>query len=101
MNRKYIGMIAILIPLVCLCAVVTYFLPPVHDRLAWRVDEAMLRVGYALNPPARQVFVPQQATQPAGLPKPAVTVIGAAEPAALLQTPTATIVSASPTSRSL
>ena len=58
--RKYIPLIAILIPALCLCAVVVFFLPPVHDRLAWRIDEAVLRLRYTLNPPARQVFLPQE-----------------------------------------
>jgi hypothetical protein len=42
-----------------------YFLPPVHSRLAWRVDEAVLRVKYALNPPAEVVFIPQGTALPA------------------------------------
>jgi tetratricopeptide (TPR) repeat protein len=58
--RKYLPIFAILIPALCLCAVVVYFLPPVYDRLAWRVDEVILRLRYTLNPPARQVFVPQE-----------------------------------------
>ena len=35
-------------------------MPPVNDRLAWRVEELSLRVGYLLNPPAKAVFVPTQ-----------------------------------------
>ncbi len=71
--RKYLPLMAILIPALCLCVVVVYFLPPVHDRLAWRVDEAVLRLRYSLNPPAQQVFVPQEglaapATQVTALP---------------------------------
>ncbi len=46
-----------------------YFLPPVHDRLAWRVDEWVLRIKYTLNPPQAVVFTPQQE---AALPAPAV-----------------------------
>lgn len=90
MQKKYFAFLAILIPLLCLCAVVTYFLPPVHDRLAWRLDDAMLRVGYALNPPEKQVFVPQQSTLQADLPQPVVTVIGGAGPTAPAPTPTFT-----------
>jgi tetratricopeptide (TPR) repeat protein len=71
--RKNLPLIAILIPALCLCAVVVFFLPPVHDRVAWRIDEAFLRLRYSLNPPARQVFVPQEgqaaaSTQVAVLP---------------------------------
>lgn len=50
-----------------LLGVIIYNLPPVHDRLAWRVDEAILRVKYALNPPEQVVFVPQNTALPAPL----------------------------------
>jgi tetratricopeptide (TPR) repeat protein len=78
---------AILIPALCLCVVVVYFLPPVHDRLAWRVDEAVLRLRYSLNPPAQQVFVPQE-----GLAAPATQVIALPSATSTLPpfTPTAT-----------
>jgi tetratricopeptide (TPR) repeat protein len=58
--RKNFLLAVVLIPAVCLCAAGFYYLPPVHDRLAWRVDEAVLRVQYQLRPPAKQVFTPQQ-----------------------------------------
>lgn len=45
-------------------ALVAYNLPPVHDRLAWRIDEWVLRVKYALNPPEQVIFVPQDAALP-------------------------------------
>jgi tetratricopeptide (TPR) repeat protein len=60
MSRKFALTLALAIPLCCLCAVSTYFLPPVHDRLAWRIDELVLLVKYKLNPPEKEVFVPQQ-----------------------------------------
>ena len=60
MSRKLTLTLAIAIPLFCLCAVVTYYLPPVHDRLAWRVDEFVLMVKYKLNPPEKEIFVPQE-----------------------------------------
>ncbi len=41
-------------------AVGIYFFPPVHERLAWRVDEVVLRIKYQLNPPAEEVFVPKE-----------------------------------------
>jgi tetratricopeptide (TPR) repeat protein len=59
-NRKTIILVA-LIPLLCLTSVGVYYLPPVHDRLAWRVDEAVLFLKYRLNPPAQAVFVPREA----------------------------------------
>jgi hypothetical protein len=57
-NKKWLLFI-VLIPLLCLGSVGLYFLPPVHDRLAWRLDELMLNLKYRLNPPAQAVFVPQ------------------------------------------
>jgi len=59
--RKIILLLIVLIPiLVCLCLVGIYFIPPVHERLAWRVEEQWLRVAYLLNPPAKAVFAPTQ-----------------------------------------
>lgn len=55
---------AVAIPILCLCAIGVYFLPPVHDRLSWRVDEFILRMLYTLNPPQEQVFIPTQLAAP-------------------------------------
>jgi tetratricopeptide (TPR) repeat protein len=55
---KTLRFLLIFIPVVCIISAFTYFLPPVHDRLAWRVDETVLRVKYALNPPEKVIFVP-------------------------------------------
>ncbi len=37
-----------------------YFIPPVHEKLAWRVDLLLSTIRYKLNPPEKAVFVPQQ-----------------------------------------
>ena len=47
-----------LIPLGLLLAVGVYFLPPVHDRLATRVDLLRTRIIYFFNPPNEAVFQP-------------------------------------------
>jgi tetratricopeptide (TPR) repeat protein len=57
--RKYWRLLILVIPFLCLVSAFTYYLPPVHDRLAWRVDEFVLMVKYKLNPPGKVVFVPQ------------------------------------------
>src|SRR5215212_10291488 len=44
--------------LILLCGLV-YNLPPVHDRLAWRVDNLRVAVRRFINPPEQVVFVPQ------------------------------------------
>jgi hypothetical protein len=43
-----------------LLGVVIYNLPPVHDRLSWRVANLSAEVRYFLNPPEQVVFVPQE-----------------------------------------
>jgi tetratricopeptide (TPR) repeat protein len=68
--RKAYLYILLAVPVVALLAITTYYLPPVHSRLAWRVDQAILRAKYAVNPPEEVVFVPR-----AGLKKPAVRTI--------------------------
>jgi len=53
---------ALLAPIIiCLGGAVLYNLPPIHDRLAWRVEAARAKVKYALAPPEQVVFVPQDA----------------------------------------
>ncbi len=60
--RKRILLLAIFIPAALLLMIAAYNLPPVHSRLAWRVDELRARVKYALNPPDEAVFIPQVTT---------------------------------------
>ena len=52
--------ILIAIPLALILAIGVYFLPPVHSRLAWRVDELRAQIKYALNPPDEAIFQPQE-----------------------------------------
>ncbi len=58
MRCRTIALIGIL-PVLCLLMVAAYHLPPVHDRLAWRLDNLLTQIKYALNPPEAEVFVPQ------------------------------------------
>ena len=48
------------IPILILLAILVYNIPFVHSRLAWRLDNLRVRVQYALNPPERAVFQPQE-----------------------------------------
>jgi hypothetical protein len=49
------------ISVIVLCLARAVLLPPVRERLAWHANEITLKVKYALNPPEKEVFVPQQA----------------------------------------
>jgi Peptidase_C39 like family/Tetratricopeptide repeat len=37
-----------------------YYLPPIHDRLAWRVDNLRVAIKRYFNPPEQVVFTPQE-----------------------------------------
>ena len=50
--------------LACLAIIVVYNLPPVHQRLAWRVAGWQAQVRRAMNPPEQLVFVPGGQTEP-------------------------------------
>lgn len=69
--RKKIVAIAIAVPVCVLLTVLLYNLPPVNDRLAWRVDEVVLKIKYQLNPPQEVVFEPQEGNETA-LPSAAI-----------------------------
>jgi len=51
----FVGMI-----LLCLTSILVYYLPPVHERLAWRVDNAIVSIKRYFNPPEEVVFLPQE-----------------------------------------
>jgi len=51
-----------LIPLAIALAVGVYYLPPVHSRLAWRVNDLRTSIIYYFNPPSEAVFQPSGET---------------------------------------
>jgi len=53
--RILIGIAAVLV-----LAVGIYYLPPIHSRLAWRIDDLRSRIKYAINPPEQALFLPTQ-----------------------------------------
>lgn len=48
----------LLIPLGLVIAYLIFQIPPVHERLAWRVDDLKTRLVYFFNPPDQALFVP-------------------------------------------
>ncbi|HSJ89292.1 MAG TPA: C39 family peptidase, partial [Anaerolineales bacterium] len=44
----------------CLLGALAYNLPPIHDRLAWRLDNVRVAIKRYFNPPEQAVFVPQE-----------------------------------------
>ncbi len=77
--KKLAFYLAVGLPLCLLLAVLAYNLPPIHEHLAWRVDEEVLRIRYALHPPEKVIFVPQETVYatPTRLPSPSPTEVPA------------------------
>ncbi|MDP2776871.1 MAG: C39 family peptidase [Anaerolineales bacterium] len=57
---KFAGSILILLIVFLLGIPAIYNLPPVQERLGWRVAELFARFKYALSPPEQIVFVPEE-----------------------------------------
>jgi hypothetical protein len=60
MFKRFLVIAFLIIVTICLAGIAIYNLPPVHDRLAWRVETLRSQIYYALNPPEEAVFVPQE-----------------------------------------
>ena len=73
MRNRRIAIAMLVLSAACLMGVMAYNLPPVHERLAWRLDELRTRVKYALNPPEEALFLPQEGTQLSATPTPPPT----------------------------
>jgi hypothetical protein len=71
MNKR--GKILIIaVPSLLLICVLVFAIPPLRERVAWRVDEVRMRVKAAVSPPERAEFVPQGQVAAAALPQTAV-----------------------------
>ena len=51
------------IPVSLVLIIVLYYLPPIHSRLAWRLDSLRTQIKYMINPPDQAVFQPGQQAQ--------------------------------------
>jgi len=70
--RKVFFVSLFLVVICCLLSIGIYYLPPVNERLAWRVDSFRAQIQYAIKPPEEAVFVPQATflTEPSATPQP-------------------------------
>ncbi|HSK65375.1 MAG TPA: hypothetical protein VK888_00490, partial [Anaerolineales bacterium] len=60
MNRQKLIVLLTGVMGLCLLAALVYNIPPVHDRLAWRVDNMLVQIRRWINPPEEVLFVPQE-----------------------------------------
>jgi len=58
-KKKFLKLLLILIGLAVI-AVAVYFIPPVHDRLSWRLINLRAKIFYFFNPPGEVSFSPEQ-----------------------------------------
>jgi hypothetical protein len=49
-----------IIPAIVVLGLGIYYIPPVHSRLSWRLDNLRGQIKYFFNPPAQAVFQPTQ-----------------------------------------
>lgn len=76
-NKRTLFLLALLwLPI---AAWLVYQLPPVRERLEWRIAGWRAQIQYALNPPEAEVFVPKGTAQPMQT-IPAITVIPTSTP---------------------
>ena len=61
MRNRWVVYLLLAVFLLTLTAGFIYNLPPVHERLAWRVASLQTKIRYAISPPAQVVFVPEGA----------------------------------------
>jgi len=63
MQRRRVTIFILGIISLCLLAGFAYNLPPLHERLAWRVDNLRVEIKRFFNPPEQVVFTPQEEQQ--------------------------------------
>jgi len=85
------------VPAVVIAAVGVYFLPPIHSRLAWRVDEIRAQIRERFNPPGEALFLPTQQAAIDAIVSATMQAHATAE--AATGTPRATATRAGPTAR--
>ena len=51
------------VPVSMLLIIGLYYIPPIHDRLAWRLDSLRTQIRYLVKPPDEAVFQPTQQAQ--------------------------------------
>ena len=61
MNRKYVK-ILIGIFVFLMISVAVYWIPPVHSRLSWRLENLVTRIKFAISPPDESIFIPNPIT---------------------------------------
>ncbi len=62
-KRLSLGRNWLALPILIVFGIGVYYIPPVHDRLAWRLDDLRSSVIYYFKPPSQAVFQPEISQQ--------------------------------------
>ena len=79
MRRRVLLFSLLVLLLICGISVAVYYFPPVHNRLAWRVESLRVNILRRINPPEQQVFLPQGQADTV-LPSPFARTLPAVQP---------------------
>ena len=103
MRLRYVILSLLGIVGLCLLCALVYNLPPVHERLGWRVANLRSQVFYSLNPPQEVVFIPQEQALIESIVQATLAAMkpAALQPTALLPPATRTPAPSEPTSTPL
>src|ERR671910_591121 len=52
-----------LIPISIVILIILYYVPPIHSRLAWRLESFRTQLRYLVKPPEEAVFQPTEQAQ--------------------------------------
>jgi len=52
-----------LVPISLLILIGLYYIPPIHSRLAWRLESLRTQIRYMVKPPEEAVFQPTEQAQ--------------------------------------
>src|SRR5258708_3396136 len=61
MRKRLIGILSV--PALIVLAIGAYYIPPIHEHLAWRLDDVRTRLIYFFHPPGQAVFHPEVSKQ--------------------------------------
>ena len=59
-KKHWVVKVLLILAVLLALMVAVYFIPPVHDRLAWRVYNLRMQIFYFFNPPGEESFTPAQ-----------------------------------------
>ena len=92
-QKKLLYLFLLIMIALCLITTSLFGIPATRERVAWHIDELILRIRYKLNPPTKPIFIPSEAGTPAALQTAQPTITST-----VVITPTETTFESPPTS---